>query len=213
MTGLTIGEKHTYDDFNLELLSFTVSLPEPVTNEIEIPGMNGNLDLSEALTGEVVYKNRVLTAEFLMEEQNEDDLQERMNEMNNYLHGVVHSIIPDMDSNYAYKGRITVSFSSMGVYQLVTLTADVTPYKSRRYNTKVTRQVVEEGIICCRNEKRSVVPTITSDADFTLKFHDVSVSIAAGENVIPDIKFTQGKNLITCIGTGTITFTYQEGSL
>lgn len=213
MTGLTIGDKHTYDDFKMEMLSFAVSLPEPVTNEIEIPGMNGNVDLSEALTGEVIYKNRLLTAEFLMEEQNEDILQGRMNEMNNYLHGVVHSIIPDMDNNYEYKGRITISFSQMGVYQLVTITADVAPYKSRRSDTIVTYQVEEERVICCRNEKRSVVPTITSDADFTLKFRDVSVSIAAGENMVPDIKFTQGENLITCIGTGTITFTYQEGSL
>lgn len=48
MLGLTIGEKHTYNDFRLKMLSsFVVSPPEPVVNKIQIPGMDGMLDISE----------------------------------------------------------------------------------------------------------------------------------------------------------------------
>ena len=213
MLGLTIGEMHTYDDFGLKLIRFTVSLPEPMVNEVEIPGMNGNLDLSESLTGEVIYKNRVLTAEFTMEEQDEALLQIRMNSINNYLHGIVHIICPDMDSAYEYKGRNKVVFTPMGCYQLVTITANVHPYKMKRINTVVSQSIAgEEAVVCC-NERKSVVPTITTNADFTLKFNDISVSIAAGETIVPDIKFVQGENIITCTGTGNITFTYREGSL
>lgn len=213
MLGLTIGEKHTYYDFDLRLLTFKVSLPEPVTNKVEIPGMNGDLDLSEALTGEIVYKNRTLTAEFIMEEQDEAELQRRMNSINNLLHGITHAIIPDMDSVYEYKGRVIVSFAPMGCYQLVTVTADVFPYKMKRIKTVVSQDVSEECDIICYNARKSVIPTITTDADFTLKFGNISRSISAGENIVPDIKFVQGENMITCIGTGNITFTYQEGSL
>lgn len=213
MLGLTIGEIHTYHDFDLRMLTFKVSPPEPVTNKVDIPGMNGNLDLSEVLTGEIVYKNRILTAEFIMEEQDEAEQQRRMNSINNSLHGIVHAIVPDMDSVYEYKGRVTVSFAPMGCYQLVTVTADVYPYKMKRINTVVTQEVSEECVITCYNERKSVVPTIISDADFTLKFGYVSVYISAGENIVPDIKFDKGENIVTCIGTGNITFTYQEGSL
>ena len=213
MLGLTIGEKHTAYDFGLRLLTFNVSSPDPVVNEIEIPGMDGNLDLSKTLTGEVVYKNRTLTAEFLMEEQDETQLQHRVDNIRNYLHGITHTICPDMDSIYEYRGRVTVTLAPIGVYQAVTVTANVAPYKMKRINTVVEQIVKGESAIICYNERKSVVPTITTDADFTLKFNDISVSIAAGENIVPDIKFLQGENIVTCIGTGNITFTYQEGSL
>ena len=213
MLGLTIGEKHTAHDFGLRLLTFNVSSPDPVVNEIEIPGMDGNLDLSKTLTGEVVYKNRTLTAEFLMEEQDETRLQHRVDNIRNYLHGITHTICPDMDSIYEYRGRVTVTFAPMGVYQAVTVTANVAPYKIKRINTVVAQTVKGESAIICYNERMSVVPTITTDADFTLQFGDISRSIEAGENIVPDIKFVQGENIVTCIGTGNITFTYQEGSL
>lgn len=213
MLGLTIGEKHTAYDFDLKLLTFTVSSPEPVINKVEIPGMNGDLDLSESLTGEVIYKNRTLTAEFLMEEQDEAQLQNRMDNIRNYLHGITHTICPDMDSIYEYRGRVTVTFTPMGCYQTVTITADVAPYKMKRTNTIVTHAVSEESVVSCYNERKSVVPTITTDADFILKFNDISVAVSAGETIVPDIKFVQGENIVTCIGTGNITFTYQEGSL
>ena len=83
MLGLTIGKKHTAYDFGLRLLTFNVSSPDPVVNEVEIPGMDGNLDLSETLTGETIYKKRTLTAEFLMEEHDETELQKRTDAIRN----------------------------------------------------------------------------------------------------------------------------------
>lgn len=213
MLGLTIGEKHTAYDFGLRMLTFNISSPDPVVNEIEIPGMDGNLDLSETLTGEVVYKKRTLTAEFLMEEQDETQLQNRMDNIRNYLHGITHTICPDMDSIYEYRGRVTVTFTPMGVYQSVTITANVSPYKMKRMETVVSQAITDEGVVSCYNERKSVVPTITTDAEFILKFNDISKAVPAGETLVPDIKFVQGENIVTCIGTGNITFTYREGSL
>ena len=213
MLGLTIGGKHTAYDFGLKLLTFQVSSPEPVTNEVEIPGMNGMLDLSETLSGEIIYRNRTITAEFLMEEQDETQLQNRLNDIRNYIHGIMHDICPDMDGVYMYTGRTKVDFTVMGVYQLVTLTADVLPYKMKRADTVVSQTIEEEGAVICYNERKSVVPTITTDADFVLQFGDISVGVSAGETIVPDIKFVQGENIITCTGTGTISFTYREGSL
>ena len=66
MQGLTIGEKHTYRDFGLRMLSCTVSPPEPRIEEIDIPGRDVPLDVSEFF-GEIIYKPRTLTAVFDME--------------------------------------------------------------------------------------------------------------------------------------------------
>ena len=66
MQGLTIGERHTYRDFGLRMLSCTVFPPEPKIEEIDIPGRNAPLDVSEFF-GEILYKPRTLTAVFDIE--------------------------------------------------------------------------------------------------------------------------------------------------
>ena len=63
MWGLTINDKHTFDDFGLCCLSCTLDPPEPRLYTIDIPGADGVLDATAA-RGRVTYKNRTLTAEF-----------------------------------------------------------------------------------------------------------------------------------------------------
>lgn len=214
MIGIKIGEKHTYNDFRLRMLSLSISKPEPYTKKIEVPGMNGVYDVSESISGEVLYKNRILTAMFDMKEPNAEEFHRRFSELSNFMHGLVKKIVLDTDAEYYYEGRISVDYTRKNfLFYEITVSADIYPYKFKNENTVVTKSVLEQETIVCHNERMSVVPTITTDADFTLKFKDISVSVSAGENIIPDIKFVQGDNVITCYGTGNITFTYQEGSL
>lgn len=44
MWGLTINDKHTFDDFGLCCLSCTLDPPEPRLYTIDIPGADGVLD-------------------------------------------------------------------------------------------------------------------------------------------------------------------------
>lgn len=214
MTGLTIGEKHTYKDFNIKLLEFHVSPAKPITKEVEIPGMNGPLDLSECF-GEVFYNARSLVAEFDMEEPGSKEFETHFEEIRNYMNGLVHKIIPDFDDEFFYEGRINLSYSKKNnIFYGITISADVYPYKLKNEKTVVSATVSGTKEINCSNLRKSVVPTITTTADFTIEFNGNSYAISSGENIIvPDIKFVAGDNVLKCSGTGTITFTYQEGSL
>lgn len=213
MTGLTIGEKHTYKDLNMRLISFEVSSPEPFEEEEKIPGMDGKLDLSETF-GEIKYKNTILTAIFNMEEQDEERFHMRFSDLRNYMHGLVHKIIPDFDNEFFYEGRIKVSSIQQGCFYKITISADVYPYKLKNENTVVSATVSGTKEVICSNLRKSVVPTITATADFAIELNGNSYSVSSGENIIvPDIKFVAGDNILKCTGTGTITFTYQEGSL
>lgn len=49
MWGLTINDKHTFDDFGLCCLSCTLDPPEPRLYTIDIPGADGVLDATAAL--------------------------------------------------------------------------------------------------------------------------------------------------------------------
>ena len=54
--GVTIGEKHTLKDWNLGWTAITLGFPEPKTYEQDVPGADGTLDITEAVTGGDVNK-------------------------------------------------------------------------------------------------------------------------------------------------------------
>lgn len=213
MTGLTIGEKHTYLDFGLKMLSYTISPPEPKIEEIGIPGMNEPLDVSDFF-GEIMYKRRKLTATFDMEEPDSNTFFERFSELCNYMHGLTKKIIPYDDSLYYYEGRIKVSYERKNaLFYGITISADVAPYKMRLEETVISRDVTDELEIVLPNNRKSVIPTIITDAEFRFAFSGKSVTHSAGEFIIPALKLTETETIVTCYGTGNITFKYREGSL
>ena len=62
--GATINDEHTLRDWKAAITNADViSVPEANTVILEVPGRNGNLDLSEALTGDVTYRNREIKLE------------------------------------------------------------------------------------------------------------------------------------------------------
>lgn len=64
MLGVKIGNIHTYNDWKLILTKVEKSFPEPKTETQEVPGMNGILDLTESLSDDIKYKNRIITLTF-----------------------------------------------------------------------------------------------------------------------------------------------------
>lgn len=64
---ITIGDKNTWDDWHLVPLSRPFFAPPiPKTNFVDIPGGDGSIDLSTALSGRTVYENRTGTIEFMI---------------------------------------------------------------------------------------------------------------------------------------------------
>lgn len=62
--GATINTDHTLRDWGCAITnSDIISVPEPNLTVLEIPGRNGRLDLSEALTGDITYGNRTIKLE------------------------------------------------------------------------------------------------------------------------------------------------------
>ena len=208
-----INTKNTYSsykDFSLIRTSKTIGVPSIKENKIEIPGMNGLLDMSEFF-GELKYDNRPLSINFVCMEAF-DDFDTIFSNVQNCLHG--QRVKVQLDKDWYYTGRCNINpWKVDKVLGTVVIDVDAEPYKLKCEPTSVSSYVDEESTITCQNERMTVVPTITADADFVLKFGDISVPVSAGESIAPDIKFVQGENIVTCIGTGNITFTYQEGSL
>lgn len=101
---------------------------EPKTEQTPIPGTNGVLDRSEALTGYLTFKNRRGTLVYTLDDPAMwESVSTRVRRL---LHGKTGRIIRDADPAYYYYGRITVpTLKADRVKGTITITGDLEPYK------------------------------------------------------------------------------------
>lgn len=128
---LNFGVKNTWDDWHLVPKSIPVFNPPPVkTNYIDIPGGDGALDFSEALTGHPVYGNREGSIEYILINGYET-WQETHDAILNYLHGKKMSVVMEDDPDYYYIGRFSINeFKSNEDNYTITINYVMEPYKT-----------------------------------------------------------------------------------
>lgn len=127
---ITFGEKNTWDDWKLVPTSRPVfNPPELKRRTIEIPGADGFIDLSEALTGYPVYENREGSFEFTVL-NGYKTWYDAFSDICDYLHGQQMKAILEDDKNYFYEGRFTVDeWKSNKGNSSITINYSVHPYK------------------------------------------------------------------------------------
>lgn len=119
---------------------YTLEPPEPKTYTVDIPGGNGIIDLTEALTNDVVYNNRKQEFEFAL--INVENFEWVKTELSNFLHGRKFDYTMTMDPGYTYHGRFSVkaytheAYSS-GILGNIKISIDADPYKTKGTVTKV----------------------------------------------------------------------------
>lgn len=113
---------------------YTLEPPEPKTYTVDIPGGNGVIDLTEALTNDVVYNNRKQEFEFAL--INVENFEWVKTELSNFLHGRKFDYTMTMDPGYTYHGRFNVkaythdAYSS-GILGNIKISIDADPYKTK----------------------------------------------------------------------------------
>ena len=212
MNGVTFGSKHSYTDYNLILQSKTIGAATVKTKKVDIEGGHGSLDYT-AFFGEPKYNNRTLTFTFISK-MRPLEFVSSYSELQNALHGQKVDIILDEDPNYHYVGRLSVGdYSTSNKTPTFTISADCEPFKLKNAITVVTQEVSGTATITLSNMRKKVVPTIKTDAEMTIVFGGRSTTASAGTFTIPTLELSEGDNTVTVSGTGTITFSYQEGGL
>ena len=231
MNGVMIGEKHSYNDFGLILSSKVISPPEPKLYEVEVPLYDGSIDLTQAVTDEVKYKNRKITLNFSVIDHRSTWL-EKISAIQNYLQGQRLKIIFDEDPYFYYIGRVSVDDwkTNKNIGSLV-IVATVEPYKYSVNSSAVDWEWdifdFEQGIINETGElivsgersitlicsKKRMFPTFTASNAMTVTFDGETYNLKAGSQKIYDIFFVEGKNEMIFKGNGTVTIDYTWGSL
>lgn len=210
-----LDKYNTWYDWRLTLTAKDIPAPEPKTNYVELDGMHGTLDLSEALTGEVVYKDRTLTASFWTSEGTQQERLAVVKQITAALHGRVVDIIEPDDPAHFFRGRVKVkSKSHDAVHAELTLEAVCEPW---RYAVNETRRAVTvngttDAVI--RNEgDKTLCPQIEVDGYVTISTDAGTVSLEPGTYKVATLKLRQGVNIVHLSGSGTVTFVYREADL
>lgn len=187
---------------------------------VEVPGRDGELDLSTVLTdGSPRYGNRVLTAILERSDGSRETREAAITDMINQLDGWRMDIeLPDDPAHYM-TGRVSVARNYNDLaHAAVTVTATVDPWKYSKHETvhRVTATTEEKAFRLTNGGRRAVVPTIEitgSEANVLLKYEATSWALNAGTHQIPDLVIPPGGIEIRFSGSGVVSFTYREASL
>lgn len=228
LEGVKFDDFHSYADFGLILNYVSISPPEPKTHYAEIAGADGSIDLTEALTGDVKYKNRTLEFSFTYKGNHSNQLSE-YTKIGKYIHGRNMKIIIDSDSNYYYQGRVEISKCEHqpGIC-IFDISCNVEPYKYdfgddwlwdpfdfeegfinelRNLNVNGTLDVLVIG------HRKRYIPWITCSAAMSVTYNGITYSLKAGKNKIFDIAISEGEQRFLFMGYGVVSIENKGGEL
>lgn len=224
------GNIKSHEDWGLKLETIQLSFPEAKTDQIDIPGANGVIDLTE-VNGQVCYKNRTMTLTFSLD----DDYAKwhlLSSRIAKELHGkMIKCILPD-DPNYYYEGRFSIdSKKTNDVITDIVITGDVHPFKMDVYSSSEEWLwdpfSFEDGIIRSYHDieisgttpvsvigsEMPVVPKFVCSTEMELSFKGSVFHLSAGETTDYDIILSEGENQLIFTGHGTVTIEYRGGIL
>lgn len=207
------NDKSAYDDWNIVLTGANVPLPVPKTATVDIKGADGVLDLSEVLTGDVTYNNRVITLNFDM--LNDSDYYTLISNIANYLHGRNVTVRFTNDDDFYYIGRASINeWECVKRIGKIVIQVDCDPYKYKVNETIVTVNLNNEVKgVTLHNLRKRVSPTLDVVGNVTMIFNGVEYQLNAGKQQLLNFVLTKDKTLVSFRGTGTVKITYRQGAL
>lgn len=229
---------HTLNDWNLALGNNNyIGEPQMETTYIKIPGRNGLLDVSEAISGRRIFTKRQLAFE-LGGTHPRLSWDSVISAFRNNIEGRICRLTLDNDKNYYWRGRVYIEdfdrFRDLGTFTLAVPSAE--PYKYSKYSSSdpwlwdpfnfETDVITYIGAITVVGSETVTIPTghmsttpefVVSDktsADFTVTVDGVVYDLTVGSNRIPAILVGGDDEVeMTFTGDAKVQIVYRSGSL
>ena len=218
---------HSFNDFGLAIGNNNcIGAPEVETHYVDIPGMNGFLDLTETIAGHVVYTSREIKIDF-GGQYTRADWDARISTFRNLFHGKIVKVIFDNDPNYYYTGRAFIEdfdrFRELGTFSFVIPKAE--PFKYRKwitnaetisaaYNWIITKQLTSPE----KCEGPYIIVSSYSGGPLYIENLETGIKqkiTADGTYYYPDfaVPGTHQYKITMDSGSATVKWSYYEGSL
>lgn len=220
MRKIVFGSYDTWTDWGLTLTGWKLSDPEYKSNFVSVPGRDGDLDLSTALTdGQPRYKNRNLTSTFERSTGTREERQRVFDAIVNALDGRrVNIILPDDDMHFI-TGRlhVAVDYNDLA-HGALKITGICEPWRQaavvKTTTLKASSKVQTTNLT--NDGRRLLVPTVVvsgAGASVALTFGTSTWTLAGGTYNLPDMQLQAGDNSLSYSGTGTVQITRREAVL
>lgn len=225
---IDIGDRNTWDYYHMAPKTRPfVAEPSPKTEFVDVPGADGQLDYTEALTGGVRYGNRSGTWNFIVD-NGFWDFPVLQSDILAFMHGKRKAIILADDPEYYYIGRLTVkcNFGNKD-FSGIDISYNLDPYKyplastankDWQWNELFSNTILygkfnvygtkSRNIINPNDSSVSVSITVTSA--MTVEFNGETISLASGKTT-DALTISPGDNYMVFNGTGQVTIDYTEG--
>ncbi len=193
-TDIIVGGESILTRYGAVVASQTLNPPEPKTYTVDIPGGNGVIDLTEAMTGDVAFERRSQTFKLLFFDGGADNLRR----MTQAIHGRRLDYELTDDPGYTYTGRFQLTKSAYehrGGRPVVSATLKVSadPYKSK--GTKTYSLNASGGrSFTFWSGRRPVHPTIECESACRVEWGGESINVPAGTYILRSVVFREGAN-------------------
>lgn len=229
---------HTLDTWKLALGNNNyIGDPEMETTYIKVPGRNGLIDATEAVSGRRVFRKRQLAFE-LGGKRERLGWDSVISAFRNNIEGRICQLTLDNDRNYYWRGRVYIKgfdrFRDLGTFTLTVPSAE--PYKYSRYSSSEpwlwdpfnfeTDMITYIGAITVVGSETVTIPAghmattpdlVVSDKtsnDFTVTVDGVTHPLTVGSNRIPAILVDGDVDVdLTFTGDAKVQIVYRSGSL
>lgn len=199
MRTIKFGNKDSYSYYKLLTLSIDIPEAMPKITKIDIPGRDGDLDVSTAIAGHIIYENREVTLRFRAVSDDVKTCKEKRDAFVKACHGkTVSFYVSDEDQNFFYRGRATVqTVEDKGYYVDIEVNIDTEPFKSGVVHQEISDimrlgEFVEKSIDYEGDDYAQF--TIKTNNDCQIKYGDVIYSKSKGSSTAP---FTLKPNATT----------------
>lgn len=199
---LVVNGVDLFDEFGLVMTDeYELRPPAPKYYLVDIPGGDGAIDATEAISGDVSYENRAQSFDMLVCYPR--DFEATKTAVSNFLHGRALSWKVSFDPEYTYTGRMEVDeYYSRMHHGVIRIVASADPYKSKG---KVTVRVPAGGgrgatVVCGRKRQ---CPTVECSTEVSVQLNGANVTLQPGSWRHPDLWLKPGVNEVFCSASGS----------
>lgn len=190
--------------------------PQSQTDTLVVPGRNSPIRYTQAL-GRVSYQPR--SFEILLSMLgSRAAFNEKVSKVANRFAGQLVPVICSEEPGLYALGTLELAPTYeplTGKGQLTLSCSDGDSYRYHVQETVVT--VIGGGTVILDNDYMPVVPVVAVTAETALSWQvggdTFQKSVSAGTWEFPELELQAGRNSLSVVGTGTVTFRYREGRL
>ncbi|WP_449460716.1 hypothetical protein [Streptococcus suis] len=212
MIQVTLNYQNYYLQHRIVLEDFSIGMPEPKFIKVSVPGRDGDLDMSEALTGYTQYHNREIQLQFgITGSEAECEIKKQV-----LVSGVsgkqVHVRFSHLEGYFVGRCKVETITRSHRHYT-VQLTIDCQPYRLAESETSLYYSLyASPREITFMNSGMPVVPTIRTTGNAVVVYKGNRYNLETGTHRLGFV-IDSGENRLTISGTGSLTLLYRKGVL